>query len=295
MSQKSADSSPGRTNDMQLGIFAKTFARPTVEEAFDAVAAHGLRCVQFNFASAGLPSLPDQIDSAMLDRIQRAAADRGIAIAAVSGTFNMIHPDPARRREALPRLEVVASACSRLGTQMVTLCTGTRDLKDMWKHHPDNDSPEAWRDLLVTLTAALATAEAHGVALGVEPETGNVIDSALKARRLLDELKSPRLKIIIDAANLFHPGDSSRQAEVLDDAFQLLGRDIILAHAKELGAEGHPGNLALGTGVLNWDRYLMLLHRARFSGPLIMHGFDEREAGRGVAFLRDKLKLLVEN
>jgi sugar phosphate isomerase/epimerase len=34
----------------------------------------------------------------------------------------------------------------------------------------------------------------------------NVIDSAQKARRLLDEIRSPRLKITMDAANLFHAG-----------------------------------------------------------------------------------------
>ncbi len=37
---------------MRLGIFAKTFTRPTVEEVFDAVRAHGLRCVQFNLSCA---------------------------------------------------------------------------------------------------------------------------------------------------------------------------------------------------------------------------------------------------
>ena len=277
------------THDMQLGIFAKTFARPTVEEIFDAVAAHGLRCVQFNFASAGLPSLPDQIDLTLLDRIHRAASERGISIAAVSGTFNMIHPDPARRREGLQRLDVVAAACSRLGTEIVTLCTGTRDPKDMWKRHPDNDSPAAWSDLLVTLTAALTTAESHGVTLGVEPETGNIIDSARQARRLLDELKSPRLKIIMDAANLFHPGELPRMLEILDDTFELLGRDIVLAHAKELGADGHAGHLALGAGVLDWGRYLSRLRQAGFNGPLIMHGFGERDAAISTAFLRGKI------
>ena len=54
---------------MQLGIFAKTFTRPTLEAVLDAVADHGLRCVQFNFACAGLPSMPDQIESALVEKI----------------------------------------------------------------------------------------------------------------------------------------------------------------------------------------------------------------------------------
>lgn len=49
---------------MQSGIFAKTFAHSnsTLEETLDAVVEHGLHCVQFNLAVAGLPTMPDQID-----------------------------------------------------------------------------------------------------------------------------------------------------------------------------------------------------------------------------------------
>jgi sugar phosphate isomerase/epimerase len=274
---------------MQLGIFAKTFARPLVEEVFGAVAKHHLRCVQFNFACAGLPSLPDEVEPELAKRIRKSAAEHRIAITAVSGTFNMIHPDPKRRRDGLRKLGVIAAACDPIGATLVTLCTGTRDPEDMWRRHPDNDSPEAWRDLAISMTKALTIADKHNLTLGVEPETGNVVSSARHARRLLDEMKSPRLKIIMDAANLFHPGDLPRMNEILDEAFDLLGGDIALAHAKELGLDGHAGGLALGTGMLDWDRCLSLLRSARFDGPLIMHGFEERDVAASAKFLREKL------
>jgi sugar phosphate isomerase/epimerase len=274
---------------MQLGIFAKTFSRPTVEEVFAAVAKHHLRCVQFNLACAGLPSLPERIEPELAGRIRKAAAEHRIDIAAVSGTFNMIHPDPKQRREGLRKLGVVAGACQHLGTRTVTLCTGTRDPEDMWRHHADNDSPEAWRDLLVSITKALTIADKHEVTLGVEPETGNVVSSAMHARRLLDEMKSPRLKIIMDAANLFHPGELGDMKEIMDDAFDLLGNDLVLAHAKDLRASSHAGSLTVGKGVLDWDHYLALLEAANFTGPLVLHGFDERQAAASVKFLRSRL------
>src|SRR5580765_1892917 len=130
-----------------LGIFAKIFARPTVEGVLAAVAKYRLHSVQFNFACAGLPSLPGEIEPELTKRIRKSAAEHRLAIAAVSGTFNMIHPDAKRRRDGLHRLGVIAAACEPIGTTFVTLCTGTRDLKNLWSHHPDNDSPEAWRDL----------------------------------------------------------------------------------------------------------------------------------------------------
>src|ERR671914_2482860 len=124
--------------EVRLGIFAKTFARPSPEGAFDALASYGLHRTEFNMSVAGLPSIPDEIDPALADRVRKAAVDRNIALVAVSGTFNMIHPDAEVRRDGLRRLGVLAGACERLGTSKVTLCTGTRDPEDMWRRHPGN-------------------------------------------------------------------------------------------------------------------------------------------------------------
>ena len=276
---------------MELGIFAKTFVRPSLEEVFQAVADQGLGMVQFNFACVGLASLPDRIEAALLDRIRRATTCHRVSIAAVSGTFNMIHPDARQREEGLRRLGVLASACARLGTSVITLCTGTRDAQDMWRAHPENRDPAAWRDLTRSMAEALAIAEAQNVFLAVEPETNNVVDSARAARRLLDEMKSPRLRVILDPANLVstEAADRTGMNSVLAEAFDLVGAQIILCHAKELGSDGHAGNLPLGAGVLDWDDYLGRLVRAGFAGALVMHGFDEKDVPASVAFLRGQL------
>ena len=273
---------------MTLGIFAKTFVRPTVEEVFAAVAKHHLHWVHFNFSCAGLSSLPESVEPALLDRIRKAAIEHRIGIAGVSATFNMIHPDSRVRRDGLRRLGVIAATCSRLETKVVTLCTGTRDRQDMWRAHPDNETPAAWRDLLTSMTKALTTADKHDVTLAVEPETANVVSTARKARRLMDELRSPRLKIVMDPANLFRRADLKRSDEILEDAIDLLGPDLVMAHAKELSPDGHAGGLALGTGALDWDRYLGLLRKLQFPGPLIMHGFDEKHAAQSIQFLKSK-------
>jgi sugar phosphate isomerase/epimerase len=277
---------------MQLGIFAKTFARPTLEAVLDAVRAHGLDWVQFNLACAGLPALPDRLPDELCDHVREALAERGITMAAVSGTFNMAHPDPGRRADGLRRLRELARGCRRLGTSVITLCTGTRDPDDMWRRHPDNDSPQAWRDLLDTLRPALDSAEEHGVTLAFEPEVANVVDSARKGRRLLDELGSPRLKVVMDAANLFHAGELARMREVLDEALALLGGDVVLAHAKDLLHDGEAGHEPAGKGLLDYDDYLRLLHGVRYGGPLILHGLAEDQVAESVAFLRGKLARL---
>ena len=127
------------------------------------------------------------------------------------------------------------------------------------------------------------------VVLAFEPEVNNVVDSARKARRLLDEIGSPFLKVTMDAANLFHTGELPRMKEILDEAFELVGKDIVLAHAKDLDHDGDAGHKPAGQGKLDYDRYVALLHRYQFPGPLLLHGLSEAQVPGCVAFLREKI------
>lgn len=276
---------------MRIGIFARTFSRPSLGEVLDAVVGHGIHETQFNMSVAGLPSMPDEIDAILADRVRRATSKRHLRIAAVSGTFNMAHPDEGVRRDGLRRLGVISGSCKRLGTSTITLCTGTRDSEDMWRRHPDNGTPEAWRDMLATMQEALEMAEEHGVTLAFEPEINNVVDSAQKGRRLLDEMRSPHLKVVMDAANLFDAEDPdrrlSRSGGIMAEAFELLGDDIVIAHAKDVRMSGE--FVAAGRGDLDYDLYLDHLVEAGYNGPLILHGLGEEEVEGSLAFLRERL------
>ncbi len=272
---------------MRLGIFAKTFPRSSLEETLDAVRAHEMGCVQFNMSCAGLRQMPEEIPPELADRILEEMNRRDLTMSAVSGTFNMIHPDPERRGDGLRRLEVLAGACRRMGTSVITLCTGTRDPEDMWRHHPDNDTPGAWRTLLASMEQALRVAEEHKVTLAFEPEVNNVVDSAEKGHRLLSEMRSSRLKVVMDAANLLREGELAHSEEVLDKAFELLGKDIVIAHAKDVKNTGEV--VAAGRGELDYDRYLENLRGVGYEGPIILHGLEESEVEASVAFLHTKL------
>src|SRR5436305_7143327 len=273
---------------MQLGIFARTFTRPTLAGIFDAVVAHELHCVQFNMACVGLPSLPDHIENDVIAHVRMEASSRKISIAGVSGTYNMIHPDPMQRKAGLQRLRVLASACKRMGTSVITLCTGTRDPENMWRWHSENTSPQAWRDLLGSMDAALQIAEEEGIILAFEPERANVINTAVRGRALLDAMQSHHLKVIMDPANLIVPGNKQHMHHVLDEAFELLGEYIALAHAKDIG----PDNTfrAAGSGFLDYDYYLHHLDAATVEVPLIIHGLSDAQVDVAIQFLLDRLR-----
>ena len=260
---------------IELGIFAKTFDGTDPGNALSKVRASGYRVAHYNMACSGLPSLPDAIPAGTGEAIRIAGQQADVRLAAVSATYNMIHPDAAQRRKGLRSLELIATTACEAGIPLLTLCTGTRDPHDQWRRHLDNDSPEAWRDLLDGMATAILVAERYGLHLGVEPEHANVVDSAEKARRLLHELGSSRVRIVFDPANLVS-GDAKEDRRIVSEAVDTLAESMVMAHAKDRDVRG--GFVAAGRGALDYRHYLACLKSVGFSGPLVAHGLNAVEA-----------------
>ncbi len=275
---------------MRIGIFAKSFARPSVEQTLDAALAHGFEGVQFNLSVAGWPTLPNEpIPDDLIIRIRGTHESRGLDMFALSGTFNLIHPDPVAREAGFLGLEHLAGAARAMGTTLITLCTGTLDPDDMWRAHPDNGTEAAWSSLRAGIDRAVEIAGRHDIWLGIEPEHANVIDSAARAKRLLDEVGSDRLGIVLDPANLLRAKAIPRMREIMQGAVDLLGDRLILAHVKEIGRDGRAGDIGLGKGALDLDAYFEALASVDFDGPLILHGLPESEVAASLGAVLEHL------
>ena len=208
-----------------------------------------------------------------------------MAIAAVSGTYNMIHPDPAVRADGLARLATMIRAAPLMGTRLVTLCTGTRHATDQWAHHPDNASAAAWqrsarpkwpRPCRLPKNAASTSASSRSWPTSCRRPNWR--------GRLIDELGSPRIRIVLDPANLFETASAAEARAIVARAVDLLGDRIVMAHAKDRRADG--SFAAAGSGVIDFRHFVRSLRSAGFDGPLVTHGLSEAEAPAVAAFLR---------
>ena len=284
---------------MRLGVFAKHISRATPEELFDTVAGFGLDCTQFNAACLGTPSLPERIDDALWNRAARAARSTGVKVVALSATFNPLDENKVRLASNFQRLELLAQGALILGTDLLTLCSGTRNQQDMWTYHPENRSSAAWQEMVNAMQRALEIAIKYDLNLGIEPEVANVVSNANDGIRLIRELESNRIKIVFDPANLYRPPADPRQdGHVITDALALLGDHIAIAHCKDIAAPVgraatyQPGetlyaHVAAGTGILNYRHYLSELRRLVSTDvPLILHGLSQEQIPRSVAFVR---------
>jgi sugar phosphate isomerase/epimerase len=269
-----------------LGIFARTFPRASAGEVATAVAAAGFGLVQLNLSAVGLPTLPAAAEQGPLDlgAVRRAFDERGIGIWGLSASYNMIHPDPVVREAQTDAAAALIGRAPELGATAVTLCTGSRDPDDMWRRHPGNDEPAAWHDLRATLDRLLPAAAAAGVRLGIEPEPGNVVSSAARARRLLDELNGDAglTGIILDPANLVTVATAGQQGGILREAASLLTGSIFCVHAKDVVASGYA---AAGTGLLDYSLIFSLLAGMPAGTPLIVQDAAEDDVPRVRDFL----------
>ena len=269
---------------MQLGIFAKTFTAQGAGPVLRAVREAGYEAAQFNMACVGISSMPNEISPTICSEIVKASKANGVAIAAVSGTYNMAHPDPTMRADGLRRLGAIIANAKAMGTSLVTLCTGTRDPDDQWRLHKDNSTPEAWRDMRTEMEKALAFAEAHGVNLGIEPELANIVSNAQNAKRLIDEMNSPFLRVVLDPANLFEVESELKRRSIIAEAINDLAGHIAMVHTKDRNSAG--SFVAAGQGVIDFKFFAQFLKHVGFDGPMVTHGLSEAEAPEVAAFLK---------
>ena len=277
---------------MELGIFSRTYEIDDLRETYRRMKAAGICRTQLNFSNAGLPTMAESYRDEDIARIRRISEEEDIALDAVSGTFNMIDPDEEVRARGCREFRTQCQAAAALSIPLVSLCTGSKHPKSKWTWHDDNLKDSAWDDLMRTTERILRYAEEYNVILGVETEASNIICTPAKARKYLDAFASPHLKIIMDGANLFRPEQVKDMRAVLDEAFDLLGADIVSAHAKDLSLDGTVSFVAAGEGVLDVHYYLSLLKRSGYNGTLIMHGLSEQQVPKSKAFLDHILQSL---
>ena len=168
-------------------------------------------------------------------------------------------PDPDIRREATESLSQGLRAARALNAHCVgvSVIASGPEVGDPW-------SDEIWHRLVQGMAQVVAEAENLDVDLGVHPGNRGPLDAPAQLRRLLDDVASPRLKVILDPVNMTTHRTYYNTTAFLDYAFDLLGPDIVAAHAKDVSLDTSHwvtklDEVPLGMGQLDYETYLRRL------------------------------------
>jgi len=273
---------------MQVGVFAKTFAGIEPLAVLMACKNAGFDCVQYNMSCSGLDVLPNKIHEEVAAKVLKASLATGIRIAAISATYNMTDPDLTRRAAGRAAFTAIAKRASAMGSKMLTVCSGSMDPKNKWQHHTANKEPANWTRMCREFEVICGIAESHGLFIGVEPESANIVSSAEHAADLLKTFAGGPIRIVFDPANIIENVESEDHNHVIEKAFDLLGPMIGLAHAKDRYSDGRVA--PAGKGLVDWTRFLRCLSSYGYKGPLIAHGMSALEAPEVAKFLSGQLE-----
>jgi len=248
--------------NLKLAIFTGVYAGLPLEEACKRIKADGFSGVVLEGNFADVRFDPFAPDWKVVDKMTSCLDRNGIRVVGLYGYYNVVAPDPENRRRGEQRMQFLIENWKHLGSNNISTETGSRNPQSEWNDSPENATEAAYQLCRTSLEKFAALAEKTGAVISIETYWKNVIGSAERAERLFRDVPSPALKLVMDPCNYFRKADLARMQPMLEDIFQRVGRQTVIAHAKDVKASPDADDTELpaaGKGVLDYPLYLRRL------------------------------------
>ncbi|MFS0724342.1 sugar phosphate isomerase/epimerase family protein [Paenibacillus sp. 1P07SE] len=188
----------------------------------DAMVMTGIEAIEL---WAGAPHLyMGHASDASLDSIRKEIERRGLKLICYTPEqcqypYNIAAKEDDLRSRSMTYFQRSLEAAARLGSGMFQTVPG-------WGYF-DEPSEDAWERARESLAVLAARAGELGITMTLEPlerRGTNVITNLPQLRRMLGEVGSPHLKVIIDTCPMAAAGES------FNDYFQAFGEDVRHIH-----------------------------------------------------------------
>lgn len=241
---------------MNIGVRMHDLAQGTLEERAGYAKAQGFSCVHLAMSKVIDPGYMNPAVATPGLAAYLNAALGGLDAAVLGCYLNLAHPDEAAYRAMLPKYAAHLQLCRWMNAGVVGTETGNPNAE--YRYDPAASHTEDALALFIDrLRPVVDAAEKIGAVMAIEPVYLHIVHDGRRARRVLDAIHSPNLKIIFDPVNLLHPDNLDRRAYVLDEAIDLLGDDVAVIHLKDYHTQ--PDKLvacACGTGEMDYSAVL---------------------------------------
>ncbi|MDB1590283.1 sugar phosphate isomerase/epimerase family protein [Enterococcus faecalis] len=181
-------------------------------------------------------SYPEYASAAVLSpglgsQLKNIFEDEKITISVLSCYINLIHPDLEEREKRLHQFETYIRYASMFGAKIVATETGS--IYETIYYSEDNYTEEAYEEVLFSVRRLCREAEKYGIIVGIEPGINHPIHTIEKMQRLIDEVASTNLGIILDPTNLIRVDIDKTYLEIVEEAFECFGEKIVAFHLKD--------------------------------------------------------------
>lgn len=182
---------------------------------------------------------------------------------AVLGCYlNLATPDAAQLKAAQEKYMANIRFAAHLGAGVVGTETGAPNVEYKFEEACWNE--ESLQIFIRNLRPVVKYAEQMGGLVAIEPVVRHIVCNPVRARRVLDEIGSPNLRIILDPVNLLEIYNYEKQDEIIDEAIELLGKDVAVLHVKDFAiTDGRLVSVPVGQGQCHWDRIMPYMKKEK--------------------------------
>ncbi|MBQ8094050.1 MAG: sugar phosphate isomerase/epimerase [Clostridia bacterium] len=241
---------------MIIGMRGHDFGRLEPDVLAAEIAKNGFKATQLAFTKAFPKPEAEYMTPEMLKKIREIFTDAGIQIAVMGCYVSASDKDPEILSAAKARFSKCLEASKLLGAG----CVGTETTHFTF---PESEREAAYLRLLDFTSSVAKTAEKCGATIGIEPVAVHTLNTPELTGRLLREVNSPSLHVILDTANLITPATTAPEAqmEVLKRALSIFGDKVCALHIKDgvFNSEGKWENRPLGAGIMDWPHMFPVL------------------------------------
>ncbi|MCL4177954.1 MAG: sugar phosphate isomerase/epimerase [Verrucomicrobia bacterium] len=282
---------PPRSKTGHVTVGLATFGFPTLSNAELAkeLSAAGVRTIQLflsqtdsNFwrynSRSDLSTLTPQHCQAIAEGYRQA----GIAIHSLGVCTNLIHPDPAERQANLDYFAAMMKVGQAMGVSVFITEAGDYHSPEPAAGIAYHFREEVWRRMIATGKELATVAERHDAVVLMEPFFGGFLASAKRTRLFLEEVGSPRIRALLDPANLLEVND-------LEEMCAQLGPHIDCFHAKDRKLHVERG-VPAGQGDLDYRKFVTLAAERVPHAPLILEYVGPADYRQALGHLRDTLR-----
>ncbi len=245
---------------MNIGIRLHDTAPGTLKERLGFARAQGFSCAHVALSKVlddfAMEDAPEKLTDEYALRVRKEFDESGLECAVLGCYLNLADPNPERRLKTQEIYKAHLRFAAKIGARVVG--TETYANPESAFSDPAPQSEEAFQLLLDSLKPVIRCAEECGAVLAVEPVWCHIISTPERAVRMLEELPSENLQIILDAVNLIAPEEANRAEDIIRNAISLLGDRVRILHMKDyvITPEGELDACACGLGSMRYEQLL---------------------------------------
>lgn len=272
-----------RLHDVNTGLGPEA---QTMEARAVSARAEGFSCVHLAFSKVIKGAAFDNcaLNEGLAMHAKRVFAQSGLDVAVLGCYLNLAHPDPEKLKDIQSRYYGHLRVAALMGAGVVGTETGAPNPE--YKMDANTHTREALESFIRGLAPVAERAEHWGVSVAIEPVWKHIVYDADRAVKVLDAIKSPNLRIILDPVNLLDPGNADQKERVIGGAIDKLGEHVAVVHLKDFVREGDGlRSVAAGTGEMDYTQILRFMKERKPYIQATLENTDNSSAVQAREFL----------